>query len=51
MKEKKKKLIEMWQVRESNGEPINFLTVQEDIARKLCEEKDGRTMEIVMVAI
>ncbi len=40
---------EMWQIKEADGTPLAFLTVQQDIAEKLCAAKAGRTMEKVIV--
>lgn len=44
------KITMMWQVREADGTPLSFLTVQEDIARKLCDAQEGRTMELIAVS-
>lgn len=48
---KERKMILMWQILEPNGKPLGFMTIQEDIAKKLCEAVKGRKMQQVAVKI
>ena len=48
---KKKKIVLMWQILEPDGTPMSFLTVQEEIATKLCKAREGRKMQQVAVEV
>lgn len=47
---KNKFAVPMWQIVEPNGEIMGFMTVQNEIAQKLCEAVQGRKMMQVYVS-